>query len=210
MAVEPLTIVFGAHSVQRIRERVPRGHGIVKGSFIRLMLVRQSDKCLRELWVLRSPNALVLGVLKRIASGEHIFFVRTVFSLANLGRRQRKPTRQFIPLSARLFLVKAIRAASAHKSVASMDTRIRRPFAYAVEKSGMVLRVCPTLAAVVDLLVCRFGQPVPEPHVTAWFTDGTSQPIPVESLCTPDFASWINPGDARRLEAFSVPAPDDP
>jgi hypothetical protein len=107
MGPEPLTILFSNHAIARLKERLPDGHGLRRGLFVRLIRVRHNGNKLNERWVLQVPNGILLGTKWRNTKGEHRFIVRTVFDAEMVHRRQ-QTTRQLIPLEAHTLQLKNV------------------------------------------------------------------------------------------------------
>lgn len=200
MGNKPITILFSPHAMKRLRQRVPEGHGVTKGSFVRLMLVRQQIGPRKELWVLHAPKAFLLGSVRVNGKGKEMFRVHTVLDIGKVRRQQRIEERQFIPLSVKLFQVKGITAMIPKKEKPTVSETGKRPFAYAVDKTDYVFAIRPTLAGALDAVRARYDSPAFVMGIAAWFSDGTKEEVPYADLCTADKTEWITSEQARQLE----------
>jgi hypothetical protein len=113
MGPEPLTILFSNHAIARLKERLPDGHGLRRGVFVRLIRVRHNGNKLNEQWMLQVPNGILLGTKWRNEKGTHRFIVRTVLDADMVHRRQQKTRRQLIPLEAHMLQIRNIWALGA-------------------------------------------------------------------------------------------------
>jgi hypothetical protein len=109
MRTKPIAILFSKHSVLRLKERLPGGHSLMKGSFIRLVQVREQDQKRKAQWMLQVPNGVLLGRLLQKKKGKkNAFIVATVLDAALMQKQQRKVKRQFIPLQVTVYQIAAM------------------------------------------------------------------------------------------------------
>ena len=115
MVPELLTIIFSERALRRLKERLPHGHGLAKGAFVHLILVRHHNEKRNEQWMLRIPSGILLGKVWRNQKGTYGFMVRTALDAGTMRIRQRKMDRQFIPLNVQVFQINSISAVSGTK-----------------------------------------------------------------------------------------------
>jgi hypothetical protein len=113
MTPEPLNIIFSEHALSRLKERLPDGHGLVKGAFVHLILVRHHNQKRNEQWMLRVSNGILLGKVSRNRKGTYRFIVRTALDADSVRIRQRKTDRQFVPLEVQVLQINGIRIVGA-------------------------------------------------------------------------------------------------
>jgi hypothetical protein len=172
METKTITVLFSKHSVMRLKQRMPSGHGLVKGAFIRLMLVREQDRKRKAQWLLRIPNGVLLGRLRqeKKKGNRDVLIVRTALDSLMLYKQQRQNRRQFIPLEVKLFQIGAIGTTyKPEKRMPTMREQVsellrNNPEADYWEK--LVVRLAEALLAEVDEQLR--GIPVEEAGIEKW------------------------------------------